>query len=166
MNYDTKGNLTPYQQIEIDAKEFESSFVDSYPDSKSRTIIFNGYCQYQTELIKIVRADITQWINGSWTTTKLDPKDMDLVNIIPHDCLINSTLQSIYQKELTSENGSSQTYNVDAYIVVMLPETDPRYTVLTKEPLEYWHKWWGHDRQNNPKGYVALKSLYVEVADG
>ena len=160
MNYDTKGNLTPYEQIEIDTKEFKISFVDSFPDSKSRTIIFSGYCRYQKELIQTARADVTQWVNGSWTTTKPDPNDMDLVNLIPHDCLLDNTLQSIYQKRLTSNNGSSQTYNVDAYIVVILPETDPRYTVLTKEPLEYWHKWWGHDRQDNPKGYIVLRTIY------
>ena len=66
------------------------------------------------------------------------PGDIDLVNLIE---LQSFTPTEFVRNKLHTKYGSVSEYQVDAYVIIVCPEDDPRYDVLTKKTMEYWDKW-------------------------
>ncbi len=160
MDYDIQGNLLPPGQIEINDVEFRLSFVDAYPKSVNRPMIYQGYLQYKSTIENTVTVDFEQWINGSWVSNKPNPNDIDLVILVG---LPDVKPDIFVHNQLLNKYGSKDKYHVDAYLIIVCPEDDPRYDVLTKKTMEYWDKWWSHDRNNNEKGYIVLKTQFQGV---
>ena len=132
--------------------EFERKYVSDYPHSVSRAKIFSKYRQYLRDFRGTVGVSFTQWINGSFTTTKPDPSDIDVVN------LVDSTSAAAHETKLRSfltVGGSLNVYRVDGYLVQVYPTDDPRYYV-TQMSLNYWASWFGFDLQGNEKIVVEL----------
>jgi hypothetical protein len=57
------------------------TFVDGYPWSTTRAPIYNGWID-QREAISELVAIRRQWLNGSFTTSKMDPGDADTVTFL------------------------------------------------------------------------------------
>jgi len=75
-NFNEKGHLlAALHQATLD--EFETRFVTE-PISETRASIFRGYLDYRAEL-EPLRVAIRQWVDGSFTTAKQNPIDIDLV---------------------------------------------------------------------------------------
>jgi hypothetical protein len=53
--------------------------------------------------------------------------------------------------------GSSDTYLVDAHLIVVYEKTDERYE-LTVSRMAYFRKWFGTDRMGNARGILALQN--------
>ena len=160
MTYDSIGNLTLVGKIEINAEEFKGTFVEAFPESVTRDSIYEGFQAYQETLLNTVMSDTEQWIDGSWVSNKQNPGDIDLVNLVE---LQSFTPTEFVRNKLHTKYGSVRKYQVDAYVIIVCPEDDPRYDVLTKKTMEYWDKWWSHDRNDNEKGYIVLKTKYQGV---
>ena len=56
-------------------------FVDAFPKSKTRRRLFMRWERHRAALVSLVRAE-AQWIDGTFVTSKEDPRDIDLVTII------------------------------------------------------------------------------------
>ena len=87
-----------------------------------------------------------QWINGSFISTKINPRDIDLVNLIDYK------LVSTYETELkrfTTSLGKEE-YGVDGYIVKVYPEEHKEYTRM-ESTLIYWQNWFSTSRRNRSK---------------
>ncbi|HEX4334535.1 MAG TPA: hypothetical protein VH062_01405 [Polyangiaceae bacterium] len=97
-----------------------------------------------------VAGNATCLLNGSFTTSKVDPGDMDLVVEVDVAILMNS----VAVQALLAGSASKPRYSCDAYVVPVFPPTDPQYTTVTEHLRAYWRKWFGQDRAGLKKGRV------------
>ena len=84
LTLDTLGYLTPYDATTTDLPTLERFFVEGFTMSATRRRLFDAYRHY-TELIHDTLptgAALTQWIDGSFVTGKLNPSDVDVVTLV------------------------------------------------------------------------------------
>ena len=153
VRFDKHGNPQPPGVIAYSIDEFKSTFVDSFIESEIRAKIFRNYEQYLQELKALVVDEFKQWINGSYTTTKLNPNDIDLVNVIPYTEALNQKYDLVLN--FLTIGGSKDNYLIDDYLIQVYPEDDPR-TTLTQQQLDYWSDWFSHDRQGRAKALIEI----------
>ena len=92
-NFDDQGNL-PSGVIQSTLKEFEARFVEEVIGSQTRKDIFLGYKEYCKDLLPLDVAT-KQWVNGSYTTNKKDPNDIDLVT---HLDALKANNKAVYEQ--------------------------------------------------------------------
>lgn len=163
VNFDEKGNPTPYGITELSLKEFKNIFTEGTNNTQKRIELFVNYKKYIMDFYKTIlkndNGDWKNWINGSYTTNKKEPNDIDLLNLIDGEKKIN---ENDIQKFLTSRslqnNDSRKVYSIDAYIALIYKQSDKRYEYAQKR-IEYWKKWFGFDRNKNPKGIIQISIL-------
>lgn len=114
LNFDVKGNLTPYQSIPCKGKEMKKYLVDLMPTSSTRIDNYIRYRKYSSDLKKVLGIkEMKQWINGSFVTKKLNPKDIDFLTFVDH-----SLIQALGTQLDNFRPGNSWTiYGVDAYVL-------------------------------------------------
>src|ERR1700730_1474836 len=84
LNFDLKGNLKPYQPIACSLADIKKHFVDDIV-STTRQANYDKYVKYSDDLKALLKVpELKQWVNGSFVTRKLNPKDIDLVTFIDH----------------------------------------------------------------------------------
>lgn len=153
--FDDNGNL-PAGFFNPGLEEFEERFVHYFHDSPSRQKIFKGYIKYNSRLDYLNIATI-QWVNGSFTTSKVNPVDIDFVthlDAVELDELSNE-LKETFTKLYDNKRAKSEC-RCDVYFIAIYPPENPELYESTKEDIEYWSKWFAHDRENNPKGIIEF----------
>lgn len=133
---------------------FEDRFVND-PTSASRKDIYNGWNVHRDDLRRAgCRGDSECLLNGSFTTTKQDPGDLDLVVGFHVDPATtpNSAVQPILA--LLQGPDMKARYKCDAYPLMLLPESHPAHTNVTRKGIAYWLRWFGRDRDGREKGRV------------
>lgn len=155
--FDIRGNLLPHRKNVLTLNEFKEIFVNSFDEDSSRHEIFENYTRY----IEAFRAEITpnfkHWINGSFVTNRINPKDIDLVNLIDFE-IAKEKYEFIKEKYINQQ--SLKTYKIDAYLVKIYPETHKEY-IKTHSDLLYWEHWFGNTPKNRvkkrfPKGFIEI----------
>lgn len=147
--FNAQGNLPSGDYWPTEAN-FEERFVNVH-GSSSREKIYVGFKSHRAALLAAGVADDSKcMLDGSYTTSKLDPGDIDLV------VEVVSTLfdSSERVQELLSGPDAKPDFSCDAYPLLVLSEDDPDYESITAQGRSYWRKWFGRDRANNPKGRV------------
>ena len=153
--YDRFGNITPYKLLPIQHDELKEEFVIPYKNSTTRLEIINGHSNYIIDFYNTLKKDFIQWLDGSFTTTKTNPNDIDLINYIHFSEELNKEFESL-KDFLTPFGDPKSKYKVDGYLEVLYPQNDPRYA-LTLNRYHYWIETFGKDRQNNPKAILQLE---------
>lgn len=153
--FNEKGNL-PKGFVKPKLEDFERRFVRGFKESNTRSEIFNGYLKYCSKILSLEVASL-QWIDGSFTTNKINPKDIDFVTHVDGIKLDSSTEQEqeLFIK-LANKQRSETECKCDAYFIFLYP---PEYRDLYEDALkaiEYWSKWFARDREENPKGLIEL----------
>lgn len=151
-NFDENGNLPP-GLIKNSLPNFKIKFVEEFPGSKTRRIIFNGYIIVCNKIIDLNIAT-QHWINGSYTSSKVDPSDVDFVTHINAQ-RVNQMGYDPRLTEIFSSNQIKADFKCHSFFIRVYPKTDLRY-LLTKKERNYWLKWFGHDRLKNEKGIVEI----------
>ncbi len=157
-SFDIHGYLKPYGKIATDLESFEAGFVEPFEADSTRHQLFQGYVRYNEDLKQLLgNIRYTQWVDGSFISTKVNPRDIDLVSLIDHQ-LIDQ-----YETDLErfTKQTSKETYGVDGYIVRIYPEEHPYY-VRTQSDLIYWEHWFSHSKKNRrkqrfPKGFIEIE---------
>ena len=147
LDFDIRGNLKPYEVIEINLEDFKKIFVDSFEEDYRRHEIFEKYLIYLRDFQEILKEDFFQWIGGSFTSNKINPRDIDLITVI-HYKDYNKNLEVI-SKKFASRN-ARKLYEVDAYVVPDYPK-DHKRSSFTKSDLVYWRRLFGQTRLNRAK---------------
>jgi hypothetical protein len=158
LQFDINGNITPAEFVELDLMEIESNLVTNFPRSVIREKIFSGYKSYCHNLLQFIHSEFEQWLDGSFTTTKLNPNDVDLVNWIDVDTV--GALKDLLNPFHTRTGNPKTVYHVDGYLAFVCDKSDKRYP-LYQSWYDYWKKWFGHDRNGLAKGIITRK---VQVA--
>ncbi|MEN0050059.1 MAG: hypothetical protein AAF806_23550 [Bacteroidota bacterium] len=157
MDFDRRGFIQPPQRHIFDLNELESEFVTAFPNSNTRAILFGGYKEYTEDFKTKIAEEFIQWIGGSFTTKKENPRDIDLVTLV--DFEVYEAKKELIDKEFRFKTALER-YGVDGYAVPIYPEDHSKY-ILTKGPLIYWDQQFSKSRPNRAK--KTFKRGYVEI---
>jgi hypothetical protein len=153
IKFDKNGNPQPPGITNIPIADFKLVFVDSFGNSKTRTIIFEKYESYISDFKNIIHQEFNHWVNGSYTTKKKDPNDIDIVKMVEFNEDVNSKQSEL--RSFLTVGGSKEKYLVDGYFIPIYAKDDPRY-VITEQGLNHWAQFFGHDRENRAKTLFEL----------
>lgn len=151
MEFDRNGNLQPYKVLEIDLQTFEEIFITNFPLSTTRKRLFENYLTYLKTLQDSVGGGFYQWIDGSFVTNKLNPKDIDFVTFLDfgvyreHEKQVSDLLKLRYN----FQNGT------DGYFVETFPDTHKGFNNYQMDRVEWLHTF-GTSRNHQNKGVIQL----------
>lgn len=154
-DFDGNGNL-PSGLITTNVEEFEQRFIDDFADSITRDAIFRGYIKYCKKLIPL-DIGIIQWLNGSFTTNKINPNDIDFVTQLD-GIKVDEQSAEIEDKlnELFDRKHAKSEYMCDVYFYFKYPEEFSDLYEHYQNRKRYWLKQFGHDRNNDAKGIIEF----------
>lgn len=119
MFFDKHGYITPYQIIEIPLTEFEEIFILNREEKSHRNKLFNDYLRFVKDVQNIIGTNFYQLINGSFTTLKLKPDDIDFVTFVDYKILENNEMAITKLGEIGKEE-----YGLDCFLLLtFLPDT-------------------------------------------
>lgn len=153
INFDNNGNPQPPGIVNIPYADFELVFVDNFGNSKTRKVIFENYENYVSDFKSKIYQEFNHWVNGSYTTTKENPNDIDIVKMVEFNDQVNSKQSEL--RSFLTVGGSKQKYLVDGYFIPVYEKNDPRFKI-TEDWMNHWAQFFGHDRLNRPKTLFEL----------
>lgn len=157
--FDQYGNLDAGAQVagapsrpiqHCSLAELRSRFVDEMPDSTSRLEIWDGWMSHR-EAIEAFSIDYATLVNGSFTTTRLNPVDIDVCYVL--DAVAVSALARPANQELDRLfNGleCKSRYRCDPYYIPWYPMTHLRFQ-SSLQKIAYWTRVFGTDRNGRLK---------------
>lgn len=162
-SFNENGHLPPGIH-ETTIEDFKSRFVDGVPESTTREDVFSGYTRYCTDLLKLDLV-MKQWLDGSFTTSKANPNDLDVVSHI--DALKIGNNKSIYDQvrrlmineKHTNRARLNSIYQCDPFSIAVYPPGHKYYDLLTLRGIKYWTECFGHDTRipgKPSKGLIEL----------
>jgi hypothetical protein len=135
--------------------EVEAAFVDAFSNSTRRRPLFESWLAVREAITRIVTVE-TEWLDGSYVTAKDEPNDIDLVTHILGTSLdgLDAADQAML-RGLTSNKLSEALHGCDSYICPVYPPGHVHHGAY-QAAFAYWDKWFSHDRNGQPKGYVEV----------
>ncbi|MCU0349195.1 MAG: hypothetical protein MUC59_19810, partial [Saprospiraceae bacterium] len=112
----------------------------------------------------ISQSSIPTWINGSYTTQKENPNDIDVVYFLEHSLAQKHEISLL---ERFSYPESLIFYGVDAYLVRLFPENHQHH-FRTKSDKMYWLSKFTRTRKNSrgtfhKKGFLEINIHQHEI---
>lgn len=152
MEFDINGNLEPYEIIYTDWATFKAKFVDAFPRSSTRQVIFDNFSVYMEKLSAIIGTDFHQWIDGSFVTRKLNPDDIDFVTFV------NAKIFSHNEQKLNllREYSRGQSLRIDGYFVKNYPKDHKRFVQSYLDSVHWMHDFGKDSRKGQSKGFIQL----------
>lgn len=129
IQFDNKGFITPYDVVDTDLNEFEQTFVFN----EHRAKIFQEYQLFLQSIQNLGISTFYQWINGSFTSMKMNPNDIDVVTFVPFQ---DFEKHEIFFDKLYLNRYSTK---IDCYFVKVYPQNHPNYSKFQSTELQFWH---------------------------
>jgi len=135
--------------------DIEAALVNGFPNSTTRRPLFESWNTVREAISRVVGVE-TEWIDGSYVTMKEDPKDIDMVTHLTGTELdaLDVADQALL-RGLVAANLSQALHGCDSYVCPVYQRNHPNHA-LYEQAFQYWEKWFGHDRNGQPKGYVEV----------
>ncbi len=132
---------------DLELNEIENYFLKGFPDSKTRQPLIDGLNSYIHQLSR-VGIDIELWIDGSFTTHKKDPADIDLVLFFMESVVqtLPSEKQQLLKRLVLQRATMRKNFGCDVYFGLS-DNSDHR---------SEWEEWYGFDRDKQPKGIARI----------
>lgn len=132
---------------DFELHEIGNHFLKDFSKSRTRASLIEGLNEYSNYL-KSIGVPIELWIDGSFTTSKLDPNDIDLVVFSPTPDVNNlSDEKKQMFAALVDRSTIKANFGID---VLFCPADDLNMR-------SYWRGWYGFDRNEQPKGIARVK---------
>lgn len=153
-------------------EDFRIHFVDNVPESKTRSEVFAGYTDYCSDVIAL---DIVlkQWLDGSFTTRKIDPNDLDVISHVDalkigiNKYTIDQFKRLFIDKKQSNRRHLNTRYKCDPFAVVVYPP-DHKFYKMTANTIDYWLDCFGHDSRVSgrpPKGLIEINYDKTRLED-
>ncbi len=158
LRFDIRGNLTPYELVEVPYSVFRETFVDTFDEDSTRHGLWSSFERYLVDFRQQIGELPTQiWVNGSFTTIRQNPQDLDLVVFLNFEMAL--AYESILRQQFVGIAGEKR-YGVDAYLLRIYPQNHSE-SFRTVSDLAYWRDWFGTTRKGRSgkrfaKGFVQL----------
>lgn len=150
LEFDPTGNLKPYGLIESSLVEFEAFFVNGFTGSGTRRGIFDEYLFYITRLRDVLGDGFVQWVDGSFTTGKINPRDIDFGTFVGAP-VYDQLLEPVIENFQRLRRGG----RTDGYFVRVLPENHRERFHYESDRVAWLHRF-GLSRKFESKGIVQL----------
>ena len=134
LQFDERDYLIPDQVLRCTLPEFRLVFVESVQD-EGRSLIFKNFLQFCGELLHdLDLPNIKIWANGSFTTRKRNPNDLDGVLFIDVEIVEKhrQLLKARYRNDFLQKEKQLDLYFVETY-----PENHPK-RFLMQSDMAYW----------------------------
>ena len=153
--------LLPLGFHSVELAELRQLCVARFPDSISRSNIMTGL---ESLVLNLNSEGLPMqiWIDGSFTTEKLNPEDVDLLVCVKEDDLANATEGQKQIIRRVAETDFMPSHRCDAYVLFEYLEGHP----LRDEgewQRAYWLRQFGYSRQDKPKGLAVLTLPYLVI---
>jgi hypothetical protein len=135
--------------------------VAGFPLSATRRGIFQNFLQVLQKLADS-RISGYLWIDGSFVTTKFNPRDVDIVLCIASDIYDNCSVEQRALLDWIESEALRSGYQCDAYISVEWPMAHPLHAEGVAA-RNYWRNFFGHTRQGYEKGIAVLQLANVTI---
>lgn len=129
--------------------------AESFAGSPNRAHLFRTLAERISEL-RSVRVIGALWINGSFLTAKLDPRDVDVCLRIQHTAYDNGSPAQIAAIDTLLSDETFARDRIDGYLLVEYPANHPNHD-LGAENLRYWLHQFGKSRSGVPKGIAVVE---------
>lgn len=152
--FDEQGYLAPGFH-DWTLQDVRSNLVEAFGAEGPRPVLYDGLLRLRTAMVA-VGAEGRQWLDGSFSTAKGDPGDIDLLSVF-EESLINGLPASAQNQiaQLTAGPETKASHGCDSYICISVPEDHPRYAHY-RQLRTYWLGEFGFDREDQPKGIVRV----------
>ena len=142
-------------------EDVRQAFVAAFPASQRRPRILDAYMNHGKHWQPLVGQDPReQWMDGSFTTNRQEPDDVDFVTFIPVDVLNGlSQPDRIAVQGLFAGPDKQPGDLCHAFLVTVAPPGTPQGRV-TQQQRQYWERWFGRQRPEeggHRKGIVRLQ---------
>jgi hypothetical protein len=149
LQFDKDGHLYPHEPIKTDLPTFEATFVTN----PHRRVIFVEFCEFLKGLEGLELGPFFVWVNGSFVTQKLFPKDIDVVVFVGH--------QNFPEKELLLKKNLYKSATLDCYFAISYPEGHPMQALFKMDRAEWLFLYVGTRRnpktgKRSSKGFIQL----------
>ena len=154
--------VLPFDIYDCDEQELNARFVTAFPNSNRRSDIFQGFIQLRQEAFSS-GIQATQWVDGSFVSSKVDPDDIDVVSFVDYDELNNcSNVQGALINDLLNggENTKPQ-YESHTFLVPACASSHPYFPIFEYWRI-YWLEKWGKTYEDKntgikePKGFLKM----------
>jgi uncharacterized protein DUF6932 len=135
--------------------ELRAMCVDAFPLSKKRPSIMAGLERF----VDVLRGDGIVgdlWVDGSFTTEKIDPCDVDVVLRVDSLVYDNATVKQRQTIDMIAVEDLKKDFSCDAYVFFEYPKGDPLFN-LGDWDRAYWIRQYGFNRGAERKGIVVLE---------
>lgn len=157
LEFDENGCLSP-QCFLIDRNLFESEFVEIH-NKKTRKKIYSKYNQFCDRFSSII---IKTWINGSYTTKKPSPGDIDVAVFYDALKIIDENIIDEREKAIFGDGKYIKNrYKLHLLPIPVYPENHRKYKI-TKKFRDNWEKLFLNDDRVNP----PIEKGFIELLDG
>ena len=158
LEFDSRGNLKPYNKIAIDIDDFERFFVQKINQSSTRNAIFKAYKNFINDFSLTITPHFTHWINGSFVTQKLNPNDIDFVIFIDYDLFLAKKDEINTFFAINEQNKNTF---LDIYFLIQFPENH-KDAFKSASDYAYWFEWFtktatNRNKQRFSKGFIEIK---------
>jgi len=153
--FDDNGFLVPHQPLPVDLRTMERVFVEALPSSQTRQRLFVHFLRYLEGFKSRVGRRFTVWVNGSYVTQRLNPKDLDFVVFLDYRVYEEQEpfLDKFWSFSLEAEG-------LDAYLVKAFPAGHPLHQQTLSDRalwLSLYQKTkWREDNAFYEKGFLEL----------
>ena len=156
MNFSHRGLIVPPKKVRISQSDFYDTFIGSFPSSTTREALYKSYEKYTSSFAKQVTGNFCQWIGGSFTTMKTNPRDVDIVTLLRNDVLINQ-----YDKIKQMFRLSWKAEGLDVYFLGVREPEAPDYAIYRSD-FAYWTHQFSTSRQDRmgkryARGYAEIQ---------
>ncbi len=150
-HFNSLGNLPPGDYAP-NRDDFEKRLVH-FGNEQVRGKIYEGWNRHRAALLRArLVASTRQLLNGSFSTAKSSPEDIDIAIEVPVENL--DQIDGHPARFLLRGPEMKPGYSCDAYPIWCLSKQHELYETVTVQAIRYWTKWFGTDRSGNAKGRV------------
>lgn len=147
--------LLPPGFHDLDDGSLKILCVDAFPQSIRRDMLYYNYTQLMSDirsLHKQFKCFIEVWVDGSFTTEKPEPDDIDILLVIDYTLLNNVPVMFQPQVEkLLNRAFIQHNYKIDL-LLLYKNHAESDY----ENDRMYWRGVFCHDREDTPKGIARL----------
>lgn len=151
-DFNEDGNI-PIGEHEPTLSEFKTRFVEDFSPNARREELYNSYINYSMYLHTFSIAE-KEWAGGSFTTTKNEPSDVDLLIYVDGIRLNEGNDKYDFWKNLDPEM-IFYSFTCHTHLIISYPEGDPR-NELHFEKRDYFEDLFQKDKKDRPRGILKF----------
>lgn len=140
---------------ELDDESLKLLCVDAFPNSDRRGMLYCNYIQFMGDIRSInkqFKCFVEIWVDGSFTTEKPEPDDVDMLLVIDHKLLnLVPVMFQQHVEKLLDRSFIKHNYNID----LLLLYKNCKGSNYDNDRM-YWRGVFCHDREDTPKGIVRM----------